>query len=378
VVLNTPPESPALQFADVFRGFVTEHRTGSLQVSGDPPITLYVEDGGITYAETPVAPGLGPRLVGSGRVSWEEWTAIRAAGGPAAPVGPTLLKRSIVTDDELHRLLRSVVVDSVYAVVVGRDAGQPAPAAAFTPQRRDWIGASTRLDVGSVVDETRARAARLTRLGMRPEAVATAVPPRGPWVVLTPGQWRTVWRIDGRGSMRDLAWATGLSIVDTMEAVGELVHAGLCRLDLPQRSPAPGKDAPAAAPTVVTPTVVTPTVVTPKTQPAAGAVATGPAAGPQPAPAAEPEPAAAAVETEPAAAPALPKRSRGSALPAEIAEAPENAGERSALPRRQKGRTPWVNSGGPRPVIPKSMDSPQEPVDRHLLDRLLKGLHGED
>jgi hypothetical protein len=50
-------------------------RTGALHVGGTPGGALFLVAGRITYAESPACPGLGDRLVGSGRMSAGAWRA---------------------------------------------------------------------------------------------------------------------------------------------------------------------------------------------------------------------------------------------------------------------------------------------------------------
>jgi hypothetical protein len=48
-------------------------RTGALHVDGTPGGVLYLVAGHLTHAESPACPGVGERLVASGRLSAATW-----------------------------------------------------------------------------------------------------------------------------------------------------------------------------------------------------------------------------------------------------------------------------------------------------------------
>jgi len=51
-----------------------------------------------------------------------------------------------------------------------------------------------------------------------------------PWAVVKREQWQVAARIDGRTTVRELAWRYGLAVHETIERVGELARGGLCAL----------------------------------------------------------------------------------------------------------------------------------------------------
>jgi hypothetical protein len=145
-------------------------RTGALHVGGTPGGVIYLVAGRITLAESAACPGIGERLVTSGRLSAAAWQSAYAAGRGTASVG-----RALVHDGHLghHEMACRVVAAITAATHALLQAGDEAPLR-FVPGERHWFGTVAQIELGARGAETakrlftrpaphRPRAARRTR-----------------------------------------------------------------------------------------------------------------------------------------------------------------------------------------------------------------------
>lgn len=109
--------------------------TGALHVSGRPGGVIYLVAGRITYAETPACPGIGERLVASGRISAEAWSAVVAAGRDTCRVGRLLWRDGLIGRHELTMRVTTAICDATHELLSAGDAP-----AVFVPGERDWLG----------------------------------------------------------------------------------------------------------------------------------------------------------------------------------------------------------------------------------------------
>jgi hypothetical protein len=121
-------------------------RTGALHVGGRPGGLLYLVAGRIAYAETPACPGLGDRLVASGRVSARDWAAAVAEGRGAHRVGRILLRDGLIGQNELALRVVATIADATWELLRA-DAEEPVR---FVPGERHWLGDITQVDLGGL------------------------------------------------------------------------------------------------------------------------------------------------------------------------------------------------------------------------------------
>ncbi|MEV6601679.1 DUF4388 domain-containing protein [Actinoplanes sp. NPDC051346] len=127
-------------------------RTGALHIGGTPGGVVYLVAGRITHAESPACPGIGDRLIGSGRLSAAQWRAAYEAGHDAGNVGRVLLR-----DGHLgHHELACRVVATITAVTHALLQADGAPLV-FVPGERHWFGTITQADLGNLGPETARR-----------------------------------------------------------------------------------------------------------------------------------------------------------------------------------------------------------------------------
>ena len=133
--------------------------TGAVHLDGSPGGVLYLVDGHLTYAESPACPGLGERLVASGRLSASAWTAAYEEGRAAHRVGRTLIRDGHLGRHELACRVVATIGDATHAVLQGDDAR-----VWFVPGRLHWLGVIARVELGALVRG----AARRLRTAPRP------------------------------------------------------------------------------------------------------------------------------------------------------------------------------------------------------------------
>ncbi|WP_203682833.1 DUF4388 domain-containing protein [Actinoplanes siamensis] len=133
------PGSPATA---TMRRLLTElgasGRTGALHVGGTPGGVFYLVAGRIAYAESPAAPSLAERLIGSGRLSPQTWRAAYAEGHRARRVGRILLRDGWLGQHELALRVVAAIAGATHALL--RQADAPAR---FVPGERHWLGEVT-------------------------------------------------------------------------------------------------------------------------------------------------------------------------------------------------------------------------------------------
>jgi hypothetical protein len=117
-------------------------RTGALHVGGTP--------GGVFYLIA--RPGLGERLVGSGRLSPQTWRAAYAEGRGIHQVGRVLLRDGWLGQNELALRVVAVIADATHTLL--QQAHAPAR---FVPGERHWLGPVAGVDLGSLGHQTAVR-----------------------------------------------------------------------------------------------------------------------------------------------------------------------------------------------------------------------------
>ena len=235
-----------VQVADRLDALARDGASGALEIDGgsDPGGTIYLEDGYITFATSSAVPDLAARLIGSGRLSGDQWSQLLGESRPYGWIATVLVERSFISNDDLRSVLRSVALDAIMAMTAA-SAGGPVPARIrFTPVAWHWARSVLRLDAGWVRAEVAGRAARLTRHG-----IAVAARPRlsdldRGSAVVTRDQWALARKIDGVASVQDLAWDNGFALHDTIEWVAELAERGLCTVGAPAQVGGPSGETP--------------------------------------------------------------------------------------------------------------------------------------
>jgi hypothetical protein len=147
-------------------------RTGALHIGGRPGGVLYLISGRIAYAETPACPGIGERLVGSGRLPAAAWQAAYQAGRGTHAVGRVLVRDGHLGQNELACRVIAAISDATLAVLTSDDE---APVG-FVPGERHWLGVVTQVELGALGHET---ARRMLAVPVAPPGGGARRVPRG-------------------------------------------------------------------------------------------------------------------------------------------------------------------------------------------------------
>jgi hypothetical protein len=314
---------------------VRANPSGAYEVGHDSSLLLQFRDGAPVYAEGRNVPGLGARLTARGRITRQAWDELFAR--PVPRLGERLVATDVVSPDELDDLLRSILVDSMLCFALGPYRGTPQAHAA--PRRGDWLGWRAPSSLDDVLAEVSRLTDRLAGAGMDAEARLERSACAGRPVVLTPGLWSVVWRVDGRSTVRDICRTTGLSIAEILLAGHELVGSGLCAV--------PGTASPGTA--------------SPGTPPEPGSSST------RHEPFVAPEPVVHVDATVHHEAPAIPEQ------PVHV-DPVESPAPHQELPRRRRGSSRWdFGADDDEPTAEAKREKVKRP-DLDLVRQILQGL----
>jgi hypothetical protein len=128
-------------------------RTGALHIDGPPDGVLYLVDGHLTHAESTACPGVGERLVASGRLSASTWKAAYESGKDQHRVGRNLIRDGHLGQHELASRVIATICDATHALLQ-QSADAPVR---FVPGERHWLGVITKVELGTLIHETAKR-----------------------------------------------------------------------------------------------------------------------------------------------------------------------------------------------------------------------------
>lgn len=199
--------------------------TGALRVLDPPGGVVYVVDGRIAYAETPVASGVERLLTASGRLPADAWRAAVTAGRAQHRIGPELVDAGLVTQTELEALGVIALHDAAFFLF------DLVVSAHFEHRARHPVGHLRTLDLRSVCQEVDRRKRLLADAWPDAAIDTAAVLPqrrlRSQCVALTALQWEVVANADRRRSPIDLARLLGRDTFTVMLEVRRMARTGL-------------------------------------------------------------------------------------------------------------------------------------------------------
>jgi hypothetical protein len=207
--------------------------SGALEIPGKPGGAIHLSQGYLCYAECSLAPGLGSRLIHSGKVPALRWNDIEGQAGPDGDIGGLLIAQALVTAGQLQSMLRSVTLDALVALTSALRDVPFVPSTRFRPGKPHWAGGFLRLDPTAAWADVGGKATRLGQYSVQAGARPQLCRPGRPWTVLQTGLWTVACRIDGTSTVGDLAQRHGLALCDVQEWVGQLGQAGLCLIAAP-------------------------------------------------------------------------------------------------------------------------------------------------
>ena len=198
------------------RRYAADRFSGVLRVDGQPGGAIHLVDGGISACQTSGAPSLEVILLRSGRVTESDWNAAFTEAAKAErPMTAELVERGLLGAGEVEALLRIALADAMFALTGGRvDGWTETPAADYLlpldpAARAGWL----------LAEATRRRqvlAALPAPLVNAADRISVAHPSVPPGRVLGPGQDEILALVDGRRTPRDLAFALGQGLYETM------------------------------------------------------------------------------------------------------------------------------------------------------------------
>jgi hypothetical protein len=199
------------KLADALRQYAAASFSGVMQVEGQPGGTIYLSGGRISACETSGAPSLEVLLLRSRRISESDWdAAFTAAAVGNRQLTAELVGRELIGAGELEALLRVALADAMFALVSGQvDGWAEAPPIdcllPLTPAARSgWLLAEATRRSQALAAFPPAVSAQ-DRIAAAP---GTARPGRGQDAILA--------LADGRRTPRDLAFARGRGLYETM------------------------------------------------------------------------------------------------------------------------------------------------------------------
>jgi hypothetical protein len=209
--------------------------SGALRIHGQPGGILSVSDGRISGCETSGAPSLEVILLRSGRVSVADWdAAFTASAVNGRPMIVELVERQLLGAGEAEALLRTALADAIFALVSGRIDRWEQVHAAECPLPLTPAAGS-----GWLLNEAMRRRQVLAAFPVpvaRPQDRITAGPAaaRG---AADPGQAEILALADGRRTARDLAFALGRGLYETLLRLARLQAATMVLVSSPAREP---------------------------------------------------------------------------------------------------------------------------------------------
>jgi len=218
--------------ADRLTELARQEASGTLQVDGDPGGTIYLSDGRLAFAESEIVPDLGARLVNSRRLGVDQWRLAQRDSQPDGSAGDLLLRRGLLDAAEWQTLLRSAALDALLALASQLVRARTAACTSFVPYRARRAGPELGLDIGSAWDHAWQEAVRLAGYDVAPDARLRL---RGRSRLVFGQEANAVLgQMDGRATIRELAWRNGLALFAMMDWAARLVQDGVCAITSPE------------------------------------------------------------------------------------------------------------------------------------------------
>jgi hypothetical protein len=198
------------------RQYAADRFSGVLRVDGQPGGAIHLVDGGISACQTSGAPSLEVILLRSGRVAESDWNAAFTEAAIAGrPMTAELVERGLLGAGEVEALLRIALADAMFAVTCGRvDSWTETPAADHLlpldpAARAGWLLAEATRRRQVLASFPAPLVSAADRIAVAPASVL-------PGRVLGHGQDEILALVDGRRTPRDLAFALGQGLYETM------------------------------------------------------------------------------------------------------------------------------------------------------------------
>ena len=239
VLVESGQLRPADQIASELARLGRGGASGAVEIEGQPSGIVYLRHGRLAFAESPAVPDLGTRLIRSRRLPPGVWDQIARDHHADGAVGAALVGRALITRAELRRLLRSITFDSLLALTAPFAGECSVSGIWLAPQRSHWAQTVLAMDVASVRRYLEHMTQQLAWYDVTPRWRPRWSALRRPEALVNSsgtGHRQPDRRADS-GQRPGEVCVAAFPCHETMDAVGQLVHAGTCTL--PLRMPFP-------------------------------------------------------------------------------------------------------------------------------------------
>lgn len=177
-------------------------------------------------------PDLGSRLVNSRRLRVDQWRRAQRDSHPGWSAGDMLLRRGLLDEIEWHALVRSAALDALLALASQMIRARAAAGISFVPYRAPTNGSILGMDIGRAWDHAWHEAIRLAGYDVAPDARLRL---RGrSRLVFGREAAAVLGQMDGRATIRELAWRNGLALFAMMDWAVRLIQDGVCAITSPE------------------------------------------------------------------------------------------------------------------------------------------------
>jgi hypothetical protein len=229
-----PADGPLGPLDQALRECEAARFSGALHVIGAPGGLICLVEGAVAAIETPWSPSPEVVLLRSGRVPPADWeAAFTAATVARVRMSDELVTRSLVGAGELEAVLRTALADAMFAFAAGFVDTCRAEASALDFEMPLQPGAEASWLVAEALRRVQVLA-DFPGPQLRARQRVTAVPrAAGADAILDDRPGGGLALVDGRRTIRDLAFARGRGLYVTMLEVARMRSAGLIALRAP-------------------------------------------------------------------------------------------------------------------------------------------------
>ena len=143
-----------------------------------------------------------------------------------------LLRCGLLDEIEWHALVRSAALDALLALASQMIRARAAAGTSFVPYQAPRDGSVLGMDIGRAWDHAWHEAVRLAGYHVAPEARLRL---RGRSRLAFGREAATVLgQMDGRATIRELAWRNGLALFAMMDWAVRLIQDGVCAITSPE------------------------------------------------------------------------------------------------------------------------------------------------
>ncbi|MET7456021.1 hypothetical protein ABZT03_29890 [Streptomyces sp. NPDC005574] len=228
----TSPTRLADTVLDSLALLAAERATGALSSERG---TFFLSAGGVTHVDSPLSPGLGVLLTGSGVIDALGWHEALEEAGADLRVGRQLVDSGQLAVGALELCHLGALFDAAYFAL-----GGVGHAPRFRPGAAHWLGAVRAVAVDTVVRESRRRRDRLQRIWPEPDldSAPLARVPQAATGALPARRLRVLAEVDGVRTAAEIAARLACRAYPTLIELRRLAADGLVTVTARPTGPA--------------------------------------------------------------------------------------------------------------------------------------------